>query len=268
MLRSTVYIRLAFAGGILIVLFFLHWFSLTNSLEKWLVQSFTSLLTRDTSLSIYLKGQYRFFTSKDEFIKTASMCFDKQVDDSIIQIEQKKTADENSELRLLLSFSKASFKKPLLANIISKDVASNNQIIIIDKGSVDGLAVGLPVVAKEGIYIGNIIKTNIQTSAVRLLNDNASKVAVTILNKDKSIGILEGGFGISLKIRFIPRNENIRAGDKVITSGLETTIPRGLAIGTVSVVENEAYQPFQEAVVSPLLDFSKLDIVAVLTDSN
>ena len=63
---------------------------------------------------------------------------------------------------------------------------------------------------------------------------------------------------------FIPRNEVVLVGDMVVTSGLEETIPRGLLIGEVAVAQNEAYQPFQQAVLTPSTDLTKLFIVSVL----
>jgi cell shape-determining protein MreC len=65
-------------------------------------------------------------------------------------------------------------------------------------------------------------------------------------------------------VKFIPRNEIIIVGEAVVTSGLDPNIPRGLMVGNVVAIENESYQPFQQAVVSPLLDLNKLTIVSIL----
>ena len=64
------------------------------------------------------------------------------------------------------------------------------------------------------------------------------------------------------KIFFTNKKNNIC--DQIITSGLEQSIPRGLLIGEVAVAENEAYQPFQQAVLTTATDLSKLTIVSVL----
>jgi rod shape-determining protein MreC len=90
---------------------------------------------------------------------------------------------------------------------------------------------------------------------------------VVVLNDDSSPGVVDGGYGISLRMQFIPRNENVHIGDQIVTSGLEDKIPKGLLLGTVAVVENEAYQPFQEAVLTPAVNLSKLTFVTVITSS-
>jgi rod shape-determining protein MreC len=99
---------------------------------------------------------------------------------------------------------------------------------------------------------------------VRLLNDNSSKIGATILNTDRSLGVVEGGYGLSVKMNFIPRNEIVKVGDIIVTSGLEAGMPRGLLIGSVTAIENETYRPFQAALLLPGTDLSKLSIVSIL----
>jgi rod shape-determining protein MreC len=65
-------------------------------------------------------------------------------------------------------------------------------------------------------------------------------------------------------MQFVPRNEIIHIDDQIITSGLEKGIPRGLLIGRVAEVENEAYQGFQKITLVPATDLAKLNLVTVL----
>ena len=102
------------------------------------------------------------------------------------------------------------------------------------------------------------------SSVVQLISDQYSKIAATVLNRDKSIGVVEGGFGLSLQMNFIPQNENISVGDNIITSGLEEEIPYGLILGYVDVVRKEPYQPFQKAILSSFVDISKAQNVSIL----
>lgn len=124
--------------------------------------------------------------------------------------------------------------------------------------------VGNPVVVGIGVLIGRISRATPETSIVRLLDDNQSKVAATLLNEEKSIGVVEGGYGISIRMNFIPQNEAITIGDTIITSGLEDGVPRGLTIGTVETFEKEPYQPFQSAVVVPPKNFNWITSVSII----
>lgn len=148
---------------------------------------------------------------------------------------------------------------------MAKNLDTADQIIILNRGANDGIKIDSPVTSGDGVLVGKIIKVEDSISFARVLSDNQSKIAATILNSDHSLGIIEGGFGLSIKMNFIPRNENIITGDQIITSGLELGMPRGLTIGKVAAIENESYQPFQQAVITPAVDYEKINFVGVLT---
>ena len=137
--------------------------------------------------------------------------------------------------------------------------------MIINIGSNAGVKEGLAVISEEGLFIGKIYDVNYDFSTVLLVTDNHSKVAASILNKDKTIGIIEGKYGLSCKMNLIPQNEEIQENDLLITSGLETNIPQGLVIGQVDRVENVEGDLFKSASIKLLLDLNKVKIVSVLT---
>ena len=152
----------------------------------------------------------------------------------------------------------------MAAEVVGKNTDSADKTIIINVGEEAGLKVDQPVVAGDGILVGKITKVEKQLAVVRLISDNQIKVAATVLNNERSLGVVEGGYGLSVRMSFIPRNEVVQVGDQIITSGLELNIPRGLLIGSVAAVENEPYQPFQQAVLTPAADLAKLTLVSVL----
>ena len=108
---------------------------------------------------------------------------------------------------------------------------------------------------------------SLESALIQLLNDNNTKIAATIFNAQNSIGVVEGGYGLSIKMKLIPRNEIVMVGDRVITSGLELDIPRGLLIGEVEVTENEPYQPFQTAIITPVADLTNISLISIITSN-
>lgn len=172
--------------------------------------------------------------------------------------------DENTELKKQIDFKNSSKLPVVTAQIIGKEINNSGQVIVLNRGSRDGIKINQPAIEGEGVVVGKIIKTEADISFVRLITDNATKLAAVILNRDRSQGVVEGGYGISLRMTLIPRNEVVMVGDQVITSGLEEGIPRGLLIGTVAVVENEAYKPFQQAILTPNANIDKLTLLGVL----
>jgi len=171
---------------------------------------------------------------------------------------------ENSQMRGQLNFIKTNNYQTIAAEVIAQNLDTVDRTIILNRGAEAGVQIGQPVIFADGILIGKIFKVEPQLSFARVLSDNQSKIAATVQNSDHSLGVVEGGFGLSIKMNFIPRNEIIIPDDRVITSGLELGIPRGLIIGKVAAVENEAYQPFQQAIISPSIDYEKINIVGIL----
>lgn len=172
--------------------------------------------------------------------------------------------EENENLRSQLNFLKKNDWSSVGATVISRSTDVLRNTIVIDRGSRDGIAIDMPVITGDGFYIGKIKLVELNSSVVQLISDQYSKVAATVLSKDKSIGVVEGGFGLSLQMNLIPQNESISVGEDVITSGLEEEIPYGLLLGRVDIVEKEPYQPFQKAILSPYVDLNKVQTVSVL----
>lgn len=217
------------------------------------------------SLSVQINDEAEEFTDIDKlkqaYIKIRSELAETKVDN----VNYKLLEVENYSLRELLNFyEKNQIYKHVGADVIGKNVDPISNTIILNRGTRDGVAIGNPVITNNGILIGKISKAEESSSIVRLINDNQSRIAATIMNGEKSLGIIEGGYDISVRMNFIPQNETISIGDTVITSGLESEIPYGLIIGTLESIEKEAYQPFQKAIVSPLVDLESLQVVSII----
>jgi rod shape-determining protein MreC len=173
-------------------------------------------------------------------------------------------AEENNELRKQLNFLHRTNYSMVAATVVGRNTDSIEKMVVIDAGEAAGIRIGQPAIVGDGILIGKVAKVEKDIAIVRLLYDNQSKIAATILNKAGSLGVVEGGYGLSVRMNFIPRDEVILVGDQIVTSGLEEGVPRGLLIGEVAVAENEAYQPFQQAVLTTAADLSKITNVSIV----
>ena len=172
--------------------------------------------------------------------------------------------EENETLRAALNFIVAKKYHSVGAEIVGSGADPLRETLILNRGKGNGIEVGYPVIARDGILIGKIIRVDDDVAVAALLSDHQSKVAASAQNSDRSSGLIEGGYGVSVRMNFIPQNENIHVGDAIITSGLEAHIPHGLLIGKVEVVEKETYQPFQRAIIAPALDGRRERLVSVL----
>jgi rod shape-determining protein MreC len=177
--------------------------------------------------------------------------------------------NENEELRATLQFVTSTGAKHLGAEVqveaIGKNIEPLGSTIIINRGSEMGIKLGQPAIVGNGIFIGKIVRVDEGSSVIGLITDSQSKVAATVVGRTESLGMVEGGYGISVRMTWIPQQETIEPGSIVVTSGLEPGIPRGLVIGTIDTVARDPYQAFQEATISPIVRLDKVRLITIIT---
>ena len=172
--------------------------------------------------------------------------------------------DENNYLRQELSFVKKNNFDVRLCDVIGSETGEMFNDLIISCGTRDGLAVGYPVTVSEGVVVGKVSRVYDYHAFVRLINDHRSQLAVSLTNSSKTLGVSEGDYGLGVKIDLIPQTEIINVGDIVITSGLETNVPRGLVIGSIAQVFGSDEEVFKSASVKLPVDFNKIFLISVI----
>lgn len=192
---------------------------------------------------------------------------------------QEQYVAENEQLRLLLNFSEESPTYTLVgADIIERgcevypcgDVVGEGttpylRYYIINTGSRDGVAVGMPVVTGGAVLAGRVAQVSHQQSFIQLVNDPTSQTAA-MLQSSRVTGIVEGRPDGTLVMTQILPDETVEVGEIVITSGLGGLLPKGLVIGQVESVIYQESALFQEAVIRPALDFRRVEVMLVVTD--
>jgi rod shape-determining protein MreC len=134
----------------------------------------------------------------------------------------------------------------------------------INAGARDGVAVGMPVLTGGAVLVGRTAEVGPHTAKVQLLSDNASAVAA-MLQQSRATGLVVGQPDGTLRIKYIPQEDEVQVGDVVLTSGLGAMLPRGLFIGQVAEVEQSDSALFQEAVVRPASDYRRVELVLIVT---
>lgn len=168
---------------------------------------------------------------------------------------------ENRRLRRLLEFRDEQAVTAVPARIIAEDASSWFRTVVIDKGSEDGVLEGLPVVAAEGV-VGRVVRSGPGQARVLLITDASSALA-GLVQHNRARGVCRGQ-GETLAFDFVLRQEEIKIGDRVVTSGMGGVFPKGLVIGLVSSLSRPEFSLFQSIEVTPVVDFSHLEEVLVL----
>ncbi|MCA9772630.1 MAG: rod shape-determining protein MreC [Myxococcales bacterium] len=168
---------------------------------------------------------------------------------------------ENERLRAMLGLRTHEPPDLYPASIIAEDSTGWFRRVRIDRGSEQGLRVGLAVVAPEGV-VGQVTAVGRNTAEVLLVIDRNSAVPV-VLQRSRSRGIATGEGGGHLSIEFVARADEVAEGDIVVTSGLGGVYPKGLSVGRVIHVDKPDAGLFQRVWIAPSVDFSRLEEVLV-----
>lgn len=177
-------------------------------------------------------------------------------------LDSQEALIANERLKKLLELKSAMHTSTVAANVIAEDSAPWYRTIEIDRGGVDGLEEGMPVVVTSGV-VGRIIKVSPNSARVLLLTDQASAIAAMI-QRSRARGVVKGKGGGSCSLEFSLREEDVKVGDVVITSGMGGIFPKGITIGEVSMVRKGEYGMFQTVDIRPAVNISRLEEVLVI----
>jgi rod shape-determining protein MreC len=170
---------------------------------------------------------------------------------------------ESQRLKKLLSVIDDSDHDYIAARIIEREQASPSKIILINKGSAQGLAVGMPVVAQPGM-IGRITDLSWHSARVLLLIDESSNIDA-LVQRNRTQGIIRGAGSRGCILKYVSKTQDVKEGDTVISSGIGGVFPKGIIIGTVNHVDRQETGLFLKINVTPAIDFSKLEEVLIIT---
>jgi rod shape-determining protein MreC len=183
----------------------------------------------------------------------------------VVQLEQQ--VSETEALAALVKFSRTSPESSYTAaSVIGRDPSPFLHYIIIDRGSNDGIRRGMPVVTEQGL-VGRVDAVIGNAARVQLITDPGSAINVRLQNA-KADAMLIGSLAGDLSLDMVSQDVTIEPGDVVLTSGLGGGYPPDLIIGQILTVHKQDSDLFQQATLQPIVDFSQLKIVLVITDFN
>ncbi|MGC2639120.1 MAG: rod shape-determining protein MreC [Acidobacteriaceae bacterium] len=185
-----------------------------------------------------------------------------------LRLEEASLAeDARQDLRLqgLLGFQQKYIYKTVVAQVIGTAGTEQSRVLLIDKGSSDGLAPDLPVITPDGI-VGKTRDVFDHTSQVLEISDPASGAGV-ILQQTRIQGVLRGDSWGQPEIVNISPDERIKPGEPVVTSGGDSIYPRGLAVGTVDRVVADPDGTLVNVLVKPSANLARLEEVLIITNT-
>lgn len=177
---------------------------------------------------------------------------------------------ENQDLREALEIGLQKNFQLVLAEITGKDI--NQDSILINKGSKDGILEGFPVITQQKSLLGRVIEVYDNFSRILLISNKKSSFDAKILvspgeagGSDSDIaGVVKGGGSFKVFLNFVLQEEEIKEGDLVVSSALGGTYPNGLLIGLIKEVKKSDTSPFQQAEISPFFNILSMERVFLI----
>ncbi len=169
-----------------------------------------------------------------------------------VQLQKMEALEaENLRLRALLDSSFEVGERPLLiANLLSVDMDPYRHEILINKGSLDQLYEGQPLLDSNGM-MGQLIHVSPFTSTAMLITDPSHAIPVQVnRNGLRTIALGTGSLN-RLKLPNIPNNADIRVGDLLVTSGLGGRFPPGYPVAEVTEVDQDPGRAFSQITARP-----------------
>ena len=153
------------------------------------------------------------------------------------------------------------------ASVISKDPGNWYNTFTIDRGTEDGIAVDMNVIADGGL-VGIVTETGAHWATVRSIIDDSSNVSAMASSTldtclvTGDLTLMEEG-----KLQFIQlydKEDVVSIGDKIITSNISDKFLRGILIGYISDISTDANKQKKSGYLVPVVDFAHLQEVLVI----
>lgn len=221
------------------------------------------------SIGMFLSEKADMFVSMQELIEENRELKEK-LDN--LSYENKILQQEKYELESLrelyeLDEKYASYPK-VAARVISKDSNNWYNQFTIDKGSSDGIAVNMNVMAGNGL-VGIVTEVGLNWAKVRTIIDDKSNVSAMSLktsdvcNVKGNLALIDDGL---IEIELVDKNANILVGDEIVTSHISDKFLQGILIGYVHSIQIDPNNMTQSGYIVPAVSFDSLDTVLVITE--
>jgi rod shape-determining protein MreC len=180
---------------------------------------------------------------------------------------QLTTQAQNDELTAMVELGgKGIFPRDVnlvTARVVARSTTAWYSTVTIDVGSDDGVAQYDAVVNGDGL-VGRITSVRSTAAQVMLITDQQSYVDAMVVPGGAE-GIVAGSVTGDLNLQYVDKNERVKVGQYVVTSGRKGSIfVRGIPIGVVESVGSQEVELYQSIAVRPFVDFRKLDLVQVV----
>jgi rod shape-determining protein MreC len=186
-----------------------------------------------------------------------------------LEVELKGKADltaENERLRGLLNLKEQGKYKVLTARIIGRDPSVWFDSSIINRGSLDGVKLNMPVVTDGGL-VGRVTAVSPLTAQVDLITKDKSGLGAVIgeIGSSSALGVVSGTSKRDLlEMRYVSGSTDVQLGQTVFTTGQDGIYPAGLKVGDIVDIKSGSATVPHQIFIQPAARLNSMQEVGVL----
>ena len=192
---------------------------------------------------IFFEDKYYLFKDHMKLYEEYSNYKNKKIKLDSLEKENRFLKSENNYLKNIIDDRNEFSKDFLITKVLIDNQSPYLKSVIINKGFNHGIKIGVAV--KDKFYfVGKIVGVNYLTSRVLLASDLNSKIPI-IIEPGRINAILSGnGNNNYADLEYLPKQNNIKSGDLVFTSGTDATIPPAIPIGKIIEKDKKKFVKF------------------------
>ena len=185
----------------------------------------------------------------------------RELESEIVNLHEVQS--ENIRISKILGFVTETNVEGVLARVTGFSPSNWIKTVTINKGTADGVEINLAVVEGSGV-VGQVIEVSPHSAKVLLVLDATSGVDA-LVQENRSRGVVSGGNRNRYIFKYVAHDQEVKVGDRIVTSGVGGIYPNGLLLGVVSEAKRQSGGLFQDIEITPAVDFSKIEEVFVIT---
>ncbi len=194
-----------------------------------------------------VSGAINLVVNLKELMKENSQLKDENRQLTLKISELSEISQENKLLREELKLESSVKSKKVLADLIGFDLSGLGQYFFINRGKNDGVTEGQAVIFAGGFLVGKIIETEENLSKVLALTDSQSLI-FALTQESRASGVVRGDHGVGLILDQVASEKEVKDKEIIVTSGLDSHLPKGLIIGQIESKissESDVFQKFE-----------------------
>lgn len=174
---------------------------------------------------------------------------------------------ENERLRNLLASEAREDSLRMVAEVIAVDSDSFSHQVVVNKGTVDGVFIGQPVLDDQGV-VGQVSSVGLTTARILLISDQSH--AIPIRSERSGIRVIVQGVGDTsmLDAMHVPHSTELEVGDLLLSSGLGGVYPEGYPVAVIEQIDLDETLPFAKVTARPVASLDRIRMLLLVWPAN